>query len=141
MYRIREVDGDDEVEILSLLHHQTFTPSVPHGDYGDGFWWIAYFDGDPVAYAGIIESAYDDDDVGYFSRVGVLPQHRGNGLQRRLMRAFEAKARKLGWSRMVTDTTDTTHSANNILAAGYRLYSPRHPWAFQNTLYWTKDLR
>jgi GNAT superfamily N-acetyltransferase len=138
-YRIREVDGDDEVEALTSLHLRTFDPTVPHGDYDDGFWWLAYFEDEPIAFAGVCESDADQD-IGYFSRVGVLKQHRGNQLQRRLMRALETKSRKVGWQQIVTDTTNTDHSANNIVAAGYRLYTPRHPWAFSNTLYWKKDL-
>lgn len=138
-YRIREVDGDYEADTLASLHHRTFGPEVPHGDYGDGFWWLAYFEDAPIAFAGVCESAYDDN-MGYFSRVGVLKQHRGNSLQQRLMRTLETKSRRVGWKRVVTDTTNTIHSSNNIIAAGYRLYSPRHPWAFPNTLYWKKDL-
>lgn len=139
MYRIREVDGDDEFDTLTTLHHRTFGPGVPQGDYGDGFWWLAYLGDDSIAFAGVCESIYDED-TGYFSRVGVLIGHRGNRLQLRLMRALEAKARRQGWKTIVTDTTNTTHSSNNILLAGYRLYTPCHPWAYPNTLYWRKDL-
>jgi GNAT superfamily N-acetyltransferase len=138
-YRVREVDGDDEEATLASLHHRTLGPEVPHGDYGDGFWWLAYFEGHPVAFAGVSESIYDDN-MGYFSRVGVLRAHRGNSLQLRLMRALEAKSRRVGWATIVTDTTNTIHSANNIRTAGYRLYEPGIPWAFPNTLYWKKDL-
>lgn len=138
-YRIREVDGDEEFETLNLLHHHTFGPAETHGDYSDGFWWIAYFGQDPVAFIGVIQSILDTD-MGYFSRVGVLKEHRGNALQRRLMRAMEAKARRQGWRQIVTDTHDNHHSANNILAAGYRMYAPRYPWSFANALYWKKNL-
>lgn len=138
MYRIREVDGDDEADTLATLHHRTFEPSVSHGDYGDGFWWLAYFEDHPVAFAGVSES--DHDGVGYFSRVGVLRAHRGNSLQLRLMRAIETKARRQGWSSIITDTTNSLDSANNILAAGYRLYEPNVAYAFPNTLYWRKNL-
>lgn len=138
-YRIREVDGDDEVEALTSLHHKTFVDGEPQGDYGDGYWWIAYFHGAPVAFAGICEF-YTDEDAGYFSRVGVLKAHRGNGLQLRLMRCLEAKARRVGWKRIITDTRHAVHSANNIIAAGYKLFEPTKPWHTLDTLYWTKDL-
>jgi hypothetical protein len=32
------------------------------------------------------------------------------------------------------------HSANNFIRAGYRLFGPKHPWAWPNTLYWRKDV-
>lgn len=121
------------------MHHRTFGPGEPQGDYGDGYWWLVYFEDHPVAFAGVCESNRDYD-VGYFSRVGVLKEHRGNDLQLRLMRALETKARKVGWTRIVTDTHERPYSANNIITAGYRLYTPTYPWGFPNTLYWQKDL-
>jgi phage terminase large subunit len=33
------------------------------------------------------------------------------------------------------------HSANNFIRAGYRLFSPRNPWAWPNTLYWRKVVK
>lgn len=42
---------------------------------------------------------------------------------------------------MVTNcTSDNIHSANNLMAAGYRLYSPRKPWAGATHLYWIKGM-
>jgi len=78
---------------------------------------------------------------GIFYRVGVLKKHHGNGLQLRLMRALESRARHNGWSCIVSDTTDNLASANNFIRAGYRLYQPQYPWAWPNTLYWRKSIR
>lgn len=138
-YKIREVDGDDEHDDLISLHLRTFGPHEPMADFSEGYWWLAYFEDEPIGFAGVGESILDDG-IGYFSRVGILEQHRGNKLQLRLMRAFEGKARRVGWKRIVTDTHNRPYSANNIIAAGYRLYSPIYPWSFPNALYWTKDL-
>jgi phage terminase large subunit len=63
-----------------------------------------------------------------------------NGLQLRLMRSMEARARNNGWNSVVSDTTDNVASANNFIRAGYRLYRPQHPWAWPNTLYWRKSI-
>jgi phage terminase large subunit len=41
---------------------------------------------------------------------------------------------------MQSDTTDNLASANNFIRAGYRLYRPQYPWAWQNTLYWRKTI-
>jgi hypothetical protein len=41
---------------------------------------------------------------------------------------------------MVSDTTDNVPSANNFIAADWKLFEPEFPWAFSNTLYWRKDL-
>jgi GNAT superfamily N-acetyltransferase len=139
MYRIREIDGDDEdvAETLADLHRLTFFDGAPLPDFAFGHWWIAYSNALPVGFAGIVPSTHADN-AGYFSRVGVLERHQGRRLQLRLMRALELRARRNGWRAVVSDTTDNLPSANNFIRAGYRLFKPRVPWAWPNTLYWRK---
>jgi GNAT superfamily N-acetyltransferase len=141
MYRIREVDcQDDEIsDTLADLHRLTFFDgaSIPAFDWGH--WWLAYYETMPVAFAGVIPSTRATS-AGYLSRVGVLKQHRGHGLQLRLMRTLESRARLNGWRSIVSDTTENLVSANNFFRAGYRLYQPQTPWAWPNTLYWRKSI-
>jgi hypothetical protein len=70
----------------------------------------------------------------------ILDRGWGNGLQLRLMRALESRARRNGWSSVVSDTTNNLVSANNFIRAGYWLYQPHTPWAWPNTLYWRKPI-
>jgi GNAT superfamily N-acetyltransferase len=141
VYRIREVDGsdDDVADELRLLHELTFFGDAPAPDTDTGHWWLVYCGDDPVAFAGLTPSTYGPC-VGYLKRVGVLPGHRGHGLHRRLTRVREARARRNGWRLLVTDTTNNPHSANNLIACGYRIFAPVVPWAFPQTIYWRKDL-
>lgn len=92
-----------------------------------------------MAFAGVVPSTHVYN-AGYFSRVGVLRKYTGSGLQLRLMRALESRARQNGWSAVVSDTTDNLASANNFIRAGYRLYQPQTPWGWPNTLYWRKAI-
>jgi GNAT superfamily N-acetyltransferase len=139
MYQIREVDGqdDDVADTLAELHRLTFFDSAPVPEFDHGQWWLALHEMTPVAFAGIVSSTHACN-AGYFCRVGVLRKHWGRGLQLRLMRALEARARRNGWSSIVSDTTDNTSSANNFIRAGYLLYRPQAPWAWPHTLYWRK---
>ena len=141
MYRIREVDGqDDEVaETLEDLHRLTFFDGASVPDFDQGHWWVAFHDAEPVAFAGVVASTRIRN-AGYFSRVGVLRRHCGNALQLRLTRAMELRARNNGWRCIVSDTTDNLPSANNFILAGYRLFRPQHPWAWPNSLYWRKPI-
>jgi GNAT superfamily N-acetyltransferase len=140
-YRIREVEGrDDEIsDILTELHRLTFLAGAPIPSFELGHWWLAYRATAPVAFAGLVPSTHVRS-AGYFCRVGVLQPHWGNGLQLRLMRAMESRARRNGWRCVVSDTTANIASANNFVRAGYRMYQPEHPWAFPDTLYWRKPL-
>ncbi len=128
MYRIRAVDGQDEdvAETLGELHRFTFFDAAPVPEFNRGDWWIAYCETVPVAFAGMVSSTRARN-AGYFSRVGVIRNHCGRGLQLRLMRAVESQARRNCWSAVVSDTTDNVASANNFIRAGYRLYQPKHP--------------
>ena len=139
LYRIREVDGhDDEVsDALADLHRLTFFGGAPIPRFDWGHWWLAYREATPVAFAGVVPSTHARS-AGYICRVGVLKSHCGRSLQVRLMRAMELRALRNGWSCMVSDTTQNIASANNFIRAGYRLYQPRYPWAYPDTLYWRK---
>jgi GNAT superfamily N-acetyltransferase len=142
MYRIREVDGHDEevIDTLTELHRLTFFDGAPIPEFDWGYWWLAYHEAMPVAFAGVVPSTHACN-AGYFCRVGVLKRHWGNALQLRLMRALESRAKHNGWNFVVSDTTDNVASANNFISAGYRLYQPQCPWGWPNTLYWRKAIR
>lgn len=140
-YRIREVNGRAPTKALALLRLQeaTFADAAPLVSPDKGHWWLAYHGDDPVAFAGLIKSTLVPN-AGYLSRVGVLADHRGHRLQCRLTRALELRARRNGWARIVTDTTDNIPSANSLIRAGFKLFTPKTPWAFGHSLYWTKDI-
>jgi len=142
LYRIREVDAqDDEIaDTLAELHCLTFFDGAPIPDFDWGYWWLAYHELTPVAFAGVVPSTHLRS-AGYICRVGVLKEHCGRGLQLRLMRAMESRARRNGWNCMVSDTTRNIPSANNFIRGDYRLYLPQYPWAFPDTLYWRKIIR
>jgi GNAT superfamily N-acetyltransferase len=139
LYRIREVDTqDDEIaDTLADLHRLTFFDAAPIPDFDWGYWWLAYHEAIPVAFAGVVPSTHARNS-GYIGRIGVSKEHCGHRLQLRLMRAMESRARRNGWNCVVSDTTQNIPSANNFIRAGYLLYQPRYPWAFPDTLYWRK---
>lgn len=143
-YRIREVDGDDDevADTIHYLHKLTFGDTAPPVVPEDGWWWLVFTeDKEPVAFAGLRTwQRHDGELQGYLNRVGVLEEHRGQGLQRKLIRVRERKAKKLGCVLTRTDTTDNPASGNSLINAGYRLYAPEHPWAFPHSLYWRKSL-
>lgn len=137
--KLTEVSASDDTarRLLPHLHGACFDADVALTRPEEEFWWIAWDDVEPVGFAGLAAEA---DDTGYLCRSGVLPKARGRGLQARLIRAREAKARDLGLVRMTSDTTRNVPSANNLIRAGYRLFEPAEPWAFPETLYWEKAL-
>lgn len=138
--RIREVDGKAEPGASLLRYLQlTILPADVPSDTSVGWWWVA-LDGDlPVAFAGLVPSR-QVPDAGYLCRAGVLPSHRGRGLQKRLLRARERKAKKLHLVALVSDTYDNPPSSNNLIAAGFRQYEPPLRYGAVGTNYWRKPL-
>lgn len=141
MYRIREVDAtdDDISDTIVDLHRATFLDTAPIPAFDQGHWWIGYLRNEPVSFAALIES--DRYPLtGYFHRVGVMDGHRGHRLQQRHMRVMEARAKRNGWIALVSDTTDNVPSANNFVAADWRMFVPDFPWSLPAALYWKKAI-
>lgn len=106
-----------------------------------GHWWLVR-DADTketVAFAGLTPAIYTPL-TGYLKRVGVTREARGHGLQKKLLTVRERRARKNGWTTMITDTTDNPPSANSLIRAGYKIFEPTYRWAFSHSIYWKKDL-
>lgn len=76
----------------------------------------------------------------YLARMGVLPEARGHGLQRRMVRAAVAWAKALppeaSGQIMVSDTRANPVSANNLIAIGFRMWEPPWAWSFSDSQYW-----
>ena len=140
-YAISEVDGADAsiAAMLVELHAECFSASTPAIEPAEGWWWIAWVGEEPAAFAGMRRAANTPGTI-YMSRAGVLPAHCGHKLQLRMIRLREAKARRLGFTRAISDTTDNIASSNNLILAGSHLFRPAYRWGFERSLYWQKDL-
>lgn len=141
MISVRLVDATDPkiAALLTWLQLSTLTGDEPY-DVSDGFWWIAYDGSLPVGFAGIVRS-HQWSDTGYMCRSGVLRSHRGKGLQKRLIRVREAKAKRMGWRWLISDTYRNPPSANSLISCGFRTFTPSRPWGFDSAIYWRKRLR
>lgn len=141
MYRFWPAETDDEeiVDVLKALHDLSFADAAPMPEFEHGWWWLVHNGRELAGFCGLTESTIGPG-VGYLKRAAVLRDHRGNGLQRRMLTVRERKARSLGFTTIITDTTDNVPSANNLIAAGYRMFNPPVPWCFPHSLYWRKHL-
>lgn len=125
---------------LSVLQKKCLPYDTPY-DTNFGYWWITYDALNlPCAFAGLVSSVRWLD-TGYLCRSGVLPSHRGQGLQKRLIRARVRQARALGWKWLITDTHENPASANSLIACGFKLFEPTKPWGAKQTLYWRLNLK
>lgn len=138
MIKIREVDGCKWFPILCELH-KDILPADTLPDFSYGWWWIAFDKNFPVAFAGMVALKQWDNAV-YLKRSGVINEYLGRGLQKKLITVRLSKAKKLGMKIAVTDTFDNPYSANNLIAKGFKMYTPITKWATDSACYWHKTL-
>lgn len=138
MFRVVAADTSDlrTAAILDELQ-ATLLPADTPADTSEGWWWIVWADCEPVGFAGMYAST-QWGDAGYLCRAGVAPKFQGHHLQRRLIRARERQARKLGWKWVLTDTYSNPRSANNLIACGYSTFTPSEPWGGDGGTYWKR---
>ena len=137
--KIRLVDALKTQTELSGLQKKCLPSDAPF-DTTQGYWWIVYDSLNiPCAFAGLVSSVRWLD-TGYLCRAGVLPSHRGQGVQKRLIRARVRQARALGWNWLITDTYENPASSNSLIATGFKLFEPSKPWGAKGTLYWRLKL-
>lgn len=142
---IREVDvGDLTVRnALVTLIQDSFEPGTLQKRYKphtNGHWWMAFEQGEPVAFAGVVPS-HQWANTGYMTLSGVLPAKRGRGLQRRLITKRIQKARSLGWNTLVTETIhDNAASMRSLMAMGFKPYIPTKPWGHHTAVYWRRKV-
>lgn len=104
-------------------------------------YWLVWDKQDTVAFAGARVVGSGGDAVCYFHRAGVLRRARGVGLQRKLIRARLAWAKKANCVEAVTYTDPlNVVSSNNLIATGFRLYRPEYRWVGDSFLYWWRGL-
>ena len=77
----------------------------------------------------------------FLSFSGILEEARGNGLQCRMIRVRERKARKEGVKKLISYTKmHNIQSSHNLQKCGFELYAPEEPYADKDCLYWLKIL-
>lgn len=136
MIRYTVCHTDDSEDIIAELDRQLIGSDPVAAT--DEAWLVSRNDGVSVGYA--TGKIWPPDNYFYFTRCGVLPEARRNGLQRRLIRARLKWAKRHGCAGAYTYTLPANvGSANNLIATGFRLWRPAYKWAGADALYWCKE--
>jgi len=144
MVALRKMLPGDRAHVDSM-QRLMFPPSCNYlANLDEGQWWIATAKGEDIErLAGFCAIAPSRRwrDCAYLSRAGVMPDFRGNGLQRRFINTRLRWAKAKGYRYVITDTAPFNHaSSNSLIGCGFKLYEPTHPWAADGALYWRKTL-
>lgn len=137
-YVVRYVgDGLRHSDTFEELHASCFPWAGAGHKYGptrkgckSGHWFLIEAYGypspgqvTPIGFA-MLKPSFRWQKTGYLARAGVLTDHRGHGLQLRLIRARIKLARTLGYEWLISETIDNPQSANNLVSAGFRAWHP-----------------
>lgn len=108
--------------LVAALHRRCF----PDDDYclGKGVrHWVLYDENISVGFCSLIDWGRG---VAFLARAGVLPIAQGQGMHRRMIRHRLRWAKRNGFDRVWTYTTnDNVRSANNLIRCGFRVYAPK----------------
>lgn len=140
-YVIRKVDPIVHAEDITTMLREGFGEDA--GGRSTAFigmaWWVAFEVSSgvelPVGCASMCHSAIEEGTF-YLARAFVASEHRGYGLQRKLIKARVARAKELKGTHASSDTYDNPQSTNNLIACGFRCYRPVSPWRSGGTSYW-----
>lgn len=142
MIRLVHKPSDNKEDIRKMvmsLDHRCF-PQDKRCEFENNYWWFLYNRKKVIAYCSMM---FIDRGglVGYFTRVGVLKNYRGRGLQRKLIKARINYAKRKGADRVVTYTLcSNTSSSNNLIACKFKTYKPTIMWAGEDCIYWQRML-
>jgi GNAT superfamily N-acetyltransferase len=127
-----------DVALVAELDRQCFPADDPY-QYHAAKWWLAYHGGRVIAYAGA--RYWPPDNAVFLCRAGTLPEGRGLGAQRALIRRRVAWARKISASCCYTYTVPSgARSARNLVRCRFLPWVPGVAWAGDGVCYWLLDL-
>lgn len=122
-----------ELDALQLM----CLPSDEPCSYKAGDLWFLALDGKAAVGFACIRPLPREPGVWYLARAGVVDTHQGRGIQKKLIATRVRAAKRAGAHTILTDCTSVNYaSANSLIAQGFRLFKPGHPWALPNSLYW-----
>ena len=124
-------------ELILLLNKEIFPcDDLEIDKYTTG--WVIWKDKKPV---GFCTMRLLDHKIAYMDRAGILKEHRGKGLHKKLLRVRESYARRQGYKQMITYTvSDNFDSLFTLVRHGYHKYDPEYAYAGKSCHYVIKDL-
>jgi len=131
-----------EKEVLRL--DKAIFAGSPKVELTDAWWWLVRNDeGKPIAFAGMRPAIMDcHKGMAYMVRSGVIKSERGQGIQKKLIKARINLARRLGFSAVVTYVMDwNLASANSLIGCGFKLYKPKVQYYGKDVFYFRKALK
>jgi len=124
-----------DLRLILRIDARTFPDDMPVNVLDSRtMWWRL----GELAYCGIRTTS--EPGLAFMVRSGVVPEARGQGLQRRMILTRLRWARSEGLAEVCSYTvTDNAPSMRNLMRCGFEPYDPPEKWA-GDVVYWTKQI-
>ena len=123
---------------LDLIHELTDMTTEVWDEREGSVHWVAWDETDEPA--GFCSANMIAEGMCYFTNAGVLEEHRGSGLQKRLIKVRLQWAKKNGAVDVVTYTMLHNYpSIINLLKCGFRFYRPEREWVGPEVHYFIRS--
>jgi GNAT superfamily N-acetyltransferase len=103
----------------------------------DTFWLFVYYK-DPsniIAYSALDMNR--KKDYYFLARSGVDEEHRGNGIQKYMIRSRIEYAKTISNKQIMTYThPENIASMNSLISCDFRIFKPKYRFAGKNMIYW-----
>lgn len=122
-------------KLLATLQARCLPFDAPYSPKPGDLWYIAFAGGWPAGFG----VARETGGGWFLARAGVLPEFRGHGLQKKLIRARLRGIKAQGGKVAYTYTMiDNPASAQSLIGCGFRPYIPAWRWVGPNINYWRR---
>lgn len=135
IYSLGRIKSDYLYSQLQELDRHVF-PNCGNEFLNNRVWWVMEDCGKIIAYCGCIYS----EGVCIFNRAWVHRNYRGNGIQRKMIKARLKAAKEYCHVAITYTTFDNIHSANNLIKNKFTLYNPSFAYVGRDKLYFKRDL-
>jgi GNAT superfamily N-acetyltransferase len=130
-----------DIEKIVLELDRRCFPTDGAVETSDGcYWWVVWDGVKPVAFAGMRPCREKcNEGLVALTRCGVAKDYRGQGIQKKLIRARVAYAKRLRLRQVVSYVKNwNLASANSLIGCGFKLY--RGVWGGKGSLHFYRDL-
>lgn len=124
-----------DLRLILRIDARTFPDDKPVDVLDTNIQWWKYGE---LAYCGIRRT--NEPGLAFMVRSGVVPEARGQGLQKRMILKRLAWANREGFTEVCSYTvTDNAPSMRNLVRCGFEPYDPPERWAGE-VVYWSKQI-
>lgn len=108
-------------------------------ELNENIFWIVKDGGESIGFASL--KPLPEENSIFLSLVGILPNARGAGIQRKLIKTRLNWAKRNGYKCAVTYTLmDNYPSISNLIKCGFKFYTPYYEWVGSKVFYFKKDI-